>query len=76
MEALEDLRGLAVAAYPHLAQDGRTALYRGLLRAAGLADPDDDGLPPPGATHDAEGRAILRGSEQVRAYLKAWGIAA
>jgi hypothetical protein len=60
-----------------MAEKGRTALYRGLLQAAGLPAPeDDDGMPPPGATHDAEGRKVLIGSQAVRAWLGQHGISA
>lgn len=59
-----------MADYPHLTADGRKATLRRLLRAAGLGGLD--GEHP--ATHDEEGRLILRGSSAVRAWLKGHGL--
>lgn len=72
-DALADLRALQVADYPLQGKEARTAIFRGLLAAAGLRVPDGD---DPHATHDADGRVILRGKAQIVGWFRGHGLLA
>jgi molybdate-binding protein len=54
-------------------KEARMGLYRGLMRVAGLAVPDED---DPHATHDAEGRLILRGKAAIVGWFRGHGLMA
>lgn len=54
-------------------KEARTAIFRGLLAAAGLPVPGDD---DPHATHDADGRLILRGKQNILNWFKGHGLIA
>lgn len=72
-DALADLRALQVADYPMQGKEARTAIFRGLMQAAGLPLPGDD---DPHATHDAEGRLILRGKAAIVGWFRGHGLMA
>jgi hypothetical protein len=62
-----------VADYPMQGAKVRMGLYRGLMQAAGLPVPGDD-EDDPHATHDAEGRLILRGKAAIVGWFAGHGL--